>query len=96
MLNCVRYSYGLSNASQHFVDVCVTMPVSKSIVQVLLPAWRPGRYELGNFSRNIRCIRAENGDKKHLQIRKIERNSWEISGIDGDEITIFYQTRPPF
>lgn len=91
MLNCVRYSYSLSNASQHFVDVCVTMPVSKSIVQVHLPAWRPGRYELGNFSRNIRGIRAENGDKKNLQIRKTERNSWEISGIDGDEITIFYQ-----
>lgn len=91
MLNCVQYSFSLSSASQHFVDVRVRMPVSKSSVQVHLPAWRPGRYELGNFSRNIRGIRAENSDKKHLQIRKIDRNSWEISGIDGDEITIFYQ-----
>lgn len=91
MLNCVQYSFSLSSASQHFVDVHVRMPVSKSSVQVHLPAWRPGRYELGNFSRNIRGIRAENSDKKHLQIRKIDRNSWEISGIDGDEVTIFYQ-----
>ena len=91
MLNCVRYSFSLSSASQNFVDVCVTMPVSKSIVQVHLPAWRPGRYELGNFSRNIRGIRAENGDKTNLQIRKIKRNSWEISGINGDQVTIFYQ-----
>ncbi len=91
MLNCVQYSFSLSSASQHFVDVRVRMPVSKSSVQVHLPAWRPGRYELGNFSRNIRGIRAENSDKKHLQIRKIDRNSWEISGIDGDEVTIFYQ-----
>ena len=91
MLNCVQYSFSLSSASQHFVDVRVRMPVSKSSVLVHLPAWRPGRYELGNFSRNIRGIRAENSDKKHLQIRKIDRNSWEISGIDGDEVTIFYQ-----
>lgn len=91
MLNCVRYSFSLSSASQQFVDVRVRMPVSKSSLQVHLPAWRPGRYELGNFSRNIRGIRAENSDMKHLQIRKIDRNSWEISGIDGDEVTIFYQ-----
>jgi len=91
MPSSVCYSFSLSNAAQNFVDIHVTMPTSDSSILVHVPSWRPGRYELGNFSKNIRCIVAHDKKKRPLHVRKVDRNSWEINGIEGNEIYINYQ-----
>jgi len=91
MPNRVCYSFSLSNAVQNFVDVQVTIPISGSSIVFHVPSWRPGRYELGNFSRNIRCITAQDSKKRPLHVQKTDRNSWEINGIEGNELHVNYQ-----
>ena len=91
MPNTIRYLFSLKNALQNFVDITVSFPVKASTVVIKLPAWRPGRYELGNFSKNIRNLRAYDEKEALLQTKKIDRNTWEISNIQGRKIQIHYE-----
>ena len=49
----INYKISYSNPHRHFIDFEITTSVlgqEKMLFQ--LAAWRPGRYELGNFSQN--------------------------------------------
>ena len=91
MPSSVSYTFSLTCANQNFLDLSVTMPVKGNELIIKIPAWRPGRYELGNFSRNIRKILVEDTEGRVLKVRKHERNSWKIEGISGKQIKISYQ-----
>ena len=91
MPSSVHYTFSLTCANQNFLDISVTMPVKGNELIIKIPAWRPGRYELGNFSRNIRKMLVEDTAGRVLKIRKHERNSWKIEGISGKQIKINYQ-----
>ncbi len=43
-----------------------------------LPVWRPGRYELGRFERNIKYVRFIDEQGAPLPCQKISRNQWRV------------------
>ena len=51
---------------------------SGSNLLVQLPAWRPGRYEIANFAKNIVRIAAKTSQNKQLVLKKQSKDSWEI------------------
>ena len=59
-------------------------------MQFQLPAWRPGRYELANFSQNIQKWGAYNENGNAIDFRKITKDLWEVDTKDCLEITITY------
>ncbi len=59
-------------------------------LQLQLPSWRPGRYELGNFAKNIRSFEAFDEKNQKLTTRKITKDLWEIQASDNTKITIQY------
>lgn len=48
-------------------------------VEFCLPSWRPGRYELGNFAKNIRSWKALGDDGHPLPFRKKSKDVWIVS-----------------
>ncbi len=56
---------------------------------VQLPAWRPGRYELGNFAKNISGFSAKG--KEELGHTKLTKDRWEIVLDGSTEIQISYR-----
>jgi predicted metalloprotease with PDZ domain len=51
----IHYKLHLKNPSSHYIDVDLTInDITSPTLELQLPAWRPGRYELGNFAR--KCI----------------------------------------
>jgi predicted metalloprotease with PDZ domain len=65
--------------------------------ELFLPAWRPGRYELGNFARNIRSFKVFSPDGDQLLHRKISKDSWliELEGHTGIQVVYEYYCAQP-
>ena len=59
-------------------------------IQFQLAAWRPGRYELGNFSQNISNWRASNENNEFLNFKKITKDLWEVEAKSSKKIIITY------
>jgi predicted metalloprotease with PDZ domain len=60
--------------------------VQENTLEIRLPVWRPGRYEMGNFAKNIQQIGASGAKEKSLPIQKLSSHAWEI--ICGNETII--------
>jgi predicted metalloprotease with PDZ domain len=55
-----------------------------------LPAWRPGRYELGNFARNLQGWSAQNETGETLPWQKTCKDCWEVGARGARLVTIRY------
>ena len=65
------YSFSANNRGSKFLDIEFTIENNKdSEVYVQLPAWRPGRYELANFAKNIKNLEARTLNNKVLKFKK--------------------------
>tara|TARA_B100001250_G_scaffold137918_1_gene117994 strand:- start:6542 stop:8248 length:1707 start_codon:yes stop_codon:yes gene_type:complete len=87
----INYTISYNNPHRHFVDFEMntkTNGVDKMHFQ--LAAWRPGRYELANFSQNIQKWGAFDENNNALAFRKITKDLWEVDTQNAMEITISY------
>ena len=66
----VRYTFSCENPSQQYIQIQAIIPVEKDETIVKLPCWRPGRYELANFAKNIKSFKVYNQDKKTITFHK--------------------------
>lgn len=64
--------------------------IAGSTLQLQLPSWRPGRYELGNFAKNIKKFEASDDANNSLTWKKLSKDLWEISGIKSGSVIINY------
>ena len=87
----IFYTIDCANAQQHFIKIKVQFPVDENKTIIHLPSWRPGRYELGNFSKNIKNFKVFNDQNKAVNFQKINKDSWEISSNETKYIKIEYQ-----
>ena len=87
----IFYTIDCDNSQQHFIKIKVQFPVDENKTIIHLPSWRPGRYELGNFSKNIKNFKVFNDQNKAVNFHKINKDSWEISSNETKYIKIEYQ-----
>jgi len=62
-------------------------------LEVYLPEWRPGRYELGHFSRNLRGLRCTTPDGSNILIESTGRASWRIHPTGHEHLQLSYLYR---
>ena len=87
----IHYHISIENPHRHFISFEAKIPCQgKKTLRLCLAAWRPGRYELGNFSKNIKSWNVQNGNV-NLAFRKINKDCWEVDCDGCDEITLTYQ-----
>ena len=55
-----------------------------------IPAWRPGRYELANFAKNIKNFAVFDDQMKPCTYRKINKDTWEVDTSTSKKITLRY------
>lgn len=87
----MRYIISYESPHHHYIDIEFIIDNIKSdelIVQ--LPAWRPGRYELGNFAKNIQKWAVYDEKGSALNFEKNTKDSWEIKTKGIKEIHIKY------
>ena len=87
----IDYRISIYQASRHRIQVNVTLPTFNDQTILRIAAWRPGRYEEGNFSRLISNLCVFDGTKR-LRIDKITKNEWLVhsKGIDYIQLSYLY------
>ena len=87
----IIYKISYNNPHRHYIDFELTTKVHKERkIQLQLSAWRPGRYELGNFSQNIQKLEVYDENNNSLSFKKITKDLWEINCSGVDEIIVRY------
>ena len=87
----MHYKISYSNPQNHFVDIVFTLGnVTDTIVELQLPSWRPGRYELGNFAKNIQQFTVLNEKGESLPFKKITKDRWAVTTNGAKTIQVKY------
>lgn len=63
---------------------------NKTQTELRMSAWRPGRYELGNFTRFLKTVYAFDENGNVLSVQKVTRESWIITHKPNQTITVKY------
>ena len=87
----VQYRVSYTHAHRQFIDFEASFPNDgKAQMHLQLPAWRPGRYELGNFAKMIRSWKAFDENGSELAFQKLNKDLWEVESNGCSLVTIKY------
>tara|TARA_B100000795_G_scaffold269193_1_gene257901 strand:- start:926 stop:2635 length:1710 start_codon:yes stop_codon:yes gene_type:complete len=87
----IQYTFSYSKPHRHFVDIemCVEKHNASELI-LQLPAWRPGRYELADFAKNIQQFSVMDAHGNPLKYEKITKDTWKVSTPNISEIIVKY------
>jgi predicted metalloprotease with PDZ domain len=89
-LKTINYKIVSDHASSKLLQVTVSFPTNESETLIHLPAWRPGRYELGNFAKNVKNFSVFDDAKKKCVFFKTNKDTWLVKTEHTNSITVQY------
>lgn len=88
----MHYKIKYINPTRQYLTIHAEFECNESNeLLVQFPAWRPGRYELGNFAKNIKNFKAKNELNQLLTAKKVSKDQWKIDSKDSTKIVLSYQ-----
>jgi predicted metalloprotease with PDZ domain len=87
----IHFKLSSTHRVSHYTEIEMRIEnIEADEIILELPSWRPGRYELGNFAKNIRKWKAVNLKNEPLSFRKISKDTWQVSTEGSSSIIIKY------
>ena len=87
----VRYHLQIENPLNSFLQVkTIIQTEGKDILNLQLPAWRPGRYELQNFAQKLQSFQILDQKQNAVLFEKVTKDRWEVNTAGLNEITVLY------
>ena len=87
----LHYTFSYTHPHRHFIDIKMRVEKHDATELILqLPAWRPGRYELGDFAKNIQQFSVADIQGNPLKFEKITKDSWKVSTPNITTIIVTY------
>src|SRR5437870_13801530 len=87
----VEYTVSLSAPQTQMVDIrMVIRNVAGPMLDVAMPVWRPGRYEVIDPAGGVRDVRAVTSTGRSLPIVKTDKTTWRITTDSADQATVTY------
>lgn len=87
----MKYTISYSNPHRHYVDIeFVAENIQQDELLIQLPAWRPGRYELGNFAKNVQKWGAFDEKGNPLNFEKITKDCWKVQTAGVSTVRVSY------
>ena len=88
----MKYTISIDQPQQQYIQITAFFHSALDTLEFHLPSWRPGRYELGNFAKNVKDLRVFDVDsKKRLEINKISKDCWQVATEGSKEIRVEYR-----
>lgn len=88
----MHYKFSWTNPSSRYIQLEVSaQDIHSEITYIQLPSWRPGRYELGNFAKNVRNFKVYDGAGKEIPAGKVTKDKWKVHTIGVQSLTIRYE-----
>lgn len=73
------YTFSSKNRGSKFLEIELLVDnVKENKVFLRLPSWRPGRYELADFAKNIQHFEVQSMDGNNLDFLKKSKDQWEV------------------
>ncbi|MBD2714298.1 M61 family metallopeptidase [Microvirga sp. STR05] len=90
----IHYYVSFENPLTFYVQLHMTFEVPAAgpeTVELQLPAWRPGRYELQNFAQKIQRVEVVDAASQDvLPTRKLTKDRWEVASAKGRTVQVRY------
>ena len=85
------YQISSPDPYSRIIEITLTIDnISDETLELHLPSWRPGRYELGNFAKNIQKWAVFDSNERALPFHKTTKDSWLIATAGVSKLTIKY------
>lgn len=90
--NQIAYRLGWEQPNSHYFHIEMTVEDSKDqSVDFRIPDWRPGRYMVQHFAKDVVQFQAVDGSGKALKARKIDKVTWRVERGGAKKITAKYK-----
>jgi predicted metalloprotease with PDZ domain len=87
----MKYIVSWSNPHNHLIDLeCIAQVNGSDFLNFQLPSWRPGRYELGNFAKNVQKWAAFDEKGTALAFHKVTKDLWRVACKGAQAVHIRY------
>lgn len=87
----MHYLISAPKPNSRYLEIELTLEqVNDDLLELHLPSWRPGRYETGNFAKNIQHIHAFDANGSSLKMHKISKDSWKVDCNDAETVVVKY------
>src|SRR5690554_501310 len=86
----MKFTFDVKSPQHQYIQITAELKVSGNETKVFFPAWRPGRYELGDFAKNVNHFQIHNGSGQALPFVKENKNTWIVQTEGCSTITVKY------
>lgn len=86
----MNYQFSINNPNQQYLQISIEDIAKRDNPIIQLPSWRPGRYELGNFAKNVKGFKVYNQSGKRVEFYKISKDSWQLVLNKGESFKVEY------
>ncbi|HEY6951955.1 MAG TPA: PDZ domain-containing protein [Bacteroidota bacterium] len=89
----IRYTLGMSKPYTHLFEVGVTverLPHSDKELDLIMPAWRSGRYMIFDFSGGVQEFSVVDENGRPLAWSKVDKETWRIQRGNASAVTARY------
>ena len=87
----MKYTITYYKPENQYIKISAKFEVSQSKTILTFPNWRPGRYELGNFAKNIIQFKVLNESGQKIDFIKTSINTWQVNTENCKNIEVCYQ-----
>jgi len=85
----MNYKIDVKEPQSHLLNIEMLIEnIQSETIEIQLPAWRPGRYELQNFAKNIQSFEVFDLTGNLLDFSKITKDRWKINVIDTQSVKV--------
>ena len=86
-----KFTFSIENPSQQYIQISAEFNSTEDVTFVQLPSWRPGRYELGNFAKNIRNFIVLDENNRKIEFQKANKDCWAVQTKGVKSFTVNYK-----
>ena len=86
----IKYNISIEQPTHHLANVEVMIPAGKANLQLHLPAWRTGKYQIINQANGIRNFDAKTNKGKKLDWQRADKSSWVIKNPEEQAVKVTY------
>lgn len=87
----IVYTMRFPAPETHIAEIEARIPTGgRASVELMMPAWSPGYYAIGNYARNVRGLIARTPEGAGLAVRKPSENHWIVETNGAPEIVVEY------
>jgi predicted metalloprotease with PDZ domain len=86
------YIISYQNPTSQYIPIEAKFNVTEdNFVELQFPTWRPGRYERGDFVKNVHGFKVMDENNKKLDSFKVKKDRWKVDCSTTQTITVKYK-----